>query len=74
MKERLKATSEHHRSKSVETAADHDTLTDTNSDISKQFEQTKVLHEKLAGYVDLYLIQQKLTWNYMKTLGDNLRC
>ena len=72
MKERLKATSEHHRSKSVETAADHDTLTDTNSDISKQFEQTKVLHEKLAGYV--YLIQQKLTWNYMKSLGDNLRC
>ena len=60
MKERLKATSEHHRSKSAETAADHDAVTETNSDISKQFEQTKALHEKLAGYVDLYPIQQKL--------------
>ena len=51
MKQRLQATAEHHRNKSVETGADHDAVTDGDNEISKQFQQTKVLHEKLSGYV-----------------------
>ena len=51
MKHRLQATAEHHRNKSVETGADHDAVTDGDSEISKQFEHTRALHEKLSGYV-----------------------
>ena len=51
MKHRLQATAEHHRNKSMETGADHDAVTDADSEISKQFEQTRTLHEKLSGYV-----------------------
>ena len=51
MKQRLQSTSEHHRNKSLETGADHDAVTDTDIEISKQFEQTRALHEKMAGYV-----------------------
>ncbi|CAH3172967.1 unnamed protein product, partial [Porites evermanni] len=50
MKQRLQATSEHHRNKSLETGADHDAVTDGDSEISKQFEQTRTLHEKLSGF------------------------
>ena len=35
----------------METGADHDAVTDADSEISKQFEQTRALHEKLSGYV-----------------------
>lgn len=49
MKQRLQATSEHHRNKSLETGADLDAVTDGDSEISKQFEQTRTLHEKLSG-------------------------
>ena len=48
MKQILQATSEHHRSKSQETGAAHDAVTDSDIDISKQFEQTRALHEKLS--------------------------
>ena len=51
MKHRLQATAEHHRNRSMETGADHEAVTDADSEISKQFEQTRALHEKLAGYV-----------------------
>ena len=50
MKQRLQATAEHHRNRSVETGADHDAVTDGDREISKQFEQTRALHEKLTGY------------------------
>lgn len=50
MKQRLQSTSEHHRNKSLETGADHDAVTDTDIEISKQFEQTRALHEKMAGF------------------------
>lgn len=49
MKQRLQTTSEHHRNKSLETGADHDAVTDGDREISKQFEQTRTLHEKLSG-------------------------
>lgn len=51
MKQRLQATAEHHRNRSVETGADHDAVTDIDREISKQFEHTRALHEKLSGYV-----------------------
>lgn len=51
MKQRLQATAEHHRSRSVETGADHDAVTDGDREISKQFEHTRALHEKLSKYV-----------------------
>ena len=51
MKQRLKTTAEHHRNKSVETGADHDAVTDSDSEISKQFEHTRDLHEKLSRYI-----------------------
>ena len=51
MKQRLQATAEHHRNRSVETGADHDAVTDGDREISKQFEHTRALHEKLSGYV-----------------------
>nr|XP_058943375.1 ectopic P granules protein 5 homolog [Pocillopora verrucosa] len=50
MKQRLQATAEHHRNRSVETGADHDAVTDGDREISKQFEQTRALHEKLTGF------------------------
>jgi len=51
MKQRLQATAEHHRNRSVETGADHDAVMDSDREISKQFEHTRALHEKLSGYV-----------------------
>ena len=51
MKQRLQATAEHHRNRSVETGTDHDAVTDGDREISKQFEHTRALHEKLSRYV-----------------------
>ena len=51
MKQRLQATAEHHRNRSVETGSDHDAVTDGDSEINKQFEHTRALHEKLSRYV-----------------------
>ncbi|KAJ7394035.1 Ectopic P granules protein 5 [Desmophyllum pertusum] len=50
MKQRLQATAEHHRNRSVETGSDHDAVTDGDSEINKQFEHTRALHEKLSRF------------------------
>ena len=61
MKHRLQATAEHHKNKSLETGADHEAVTDGDSEISKQFEHTRALHEKLSGYV-----HECRTWSICK--------